>query len=166
MDSKLQSLHTIFWLVFEWHILLWLNKSLSLVAEKSQESHLKCLKKCKSKSILLEKHSWQSSQVSSACLSNPSKVFEVNSHCTHLWIVFLSLTLAWWTWTWLLSNESDPNSLSQFEHWNNLFKWQSVLWFSKCGRVVKEKLQTLHTIGANVVRAHERFPCGGRRSGH
>ena len=21
-------------------------------------------------------------------------------------------------------------------------------------------------IGANVVRAHERFPCGGRRSGH
>ena len=21
-------------------------------------------------------------------------------------------------------------------------------------------------IGANIVRAHERFPCGGRRSGH
>ena len=24
----------------------------------------------------------------------------------------------------------------------------------------------LGIIGANVVRAHERFPCGGRRSGH
>ena len=26
--------------------------------------------------------------------------------------------------------------------------------------------QLLRQIGANVVRAHERFPCGGRRSGH
>ena len=24
----------------------------------------------------------------------------------------------------------------------------------------------LSSFGANVVRAHERFPCGGRRSGH
>ena len=26
--------------------------------------------------------------------------------------------------------------------------------------------QLVSFIGANVVRAHERFPCGGRRSGH
>ena len=27
-------------------------------------------------------------------------------------------------------------------------------------------LPTILNFGANVVRAHERFPCGGRRSGH
>ena len=29
-----------------------------------------------------------------------------------------------------------------------------------------EKYAKYLKIGANVVRAHERFPCGGRRSGH
>ena len=32
--------------------------------------------------------------------------------------------------------------------------------------VVATKLAIILSIGANVVRAHERFPCGGRRSGH
>ena len=27
-------------------------------------------------------------------------------------------------------------------------------------------IRIIDDIGANVVRAHERFPCGGRRSGH
>ena len=43
-----------------------------------------------------------------------------------------------------------------------------ILFF--CGGLGVEPLPHyyLHesVIGANVVRAHERFPCGGRRSGH
>ena len=39
----------------------------------------------------------------------------------------------------------------------------------KLRHVQTEKLKIIVSvviIGANVVRAHERFPCGGRRSGH
>ena len=55
---------------------------------------------------------------------------------------------------------------------SNTMRLQKLLDWAECVRtnVVRALADVVATklgiIGANVVRAHARFPCGGRRSGH
>jgi len=55
--------------------------------------------------------------------------------------------------------ERKVRSGCDFEQLPKKFEFGNIL-------VYKNNVTLGKTVGANVVRAHERFPCGGRRSGH
>ena len=69
----------------------------------------------------------------------------------------------------------DPDghiNVTEFEFEDVNIAVGQLMVYTECMRthVVRARADVVDTklgiIGANVVRAHERFPCGGRRSGH